>query len=145
MRILPIANTSYAQKNQQPSFKTKFIKSATLEKAFVNAEKQSCEKFLDAVTNLSKDRLNRTVELTSGVFFSKDGTIYTKTKLISEGKEQEMVGFPNLYGIEPEESIGNDARLLIVNFAKGYHYNKAAKTPEEIKEGIKELKKQILK
>ena len=52
-----------------------------------------------------------------------------------------MVGFPSLYSIEPEESIGNDARLLIIDLAQGYFFGPNKKEPEEVRKGLKEIRK----
>lgn len=145
MRIMPIANSNYAQNRQQTNFKSKIVANETLSKAFVSAEKQACERFLNAITSLKNDGLHRTIELSGRSCYSKDGVLLTKTKLKSDDKETEMVGFPSLYSIEPEESIGNDARLLIIDLAQGYFFGQNKKEPEEVRKGLKEIRKDIFK
>ena len=81
MRIMPIANSNYAQNRQQTNFKSKIVANETLSKAFVSAEKQVSERFLNAITSLKSDGLHRTIELTGRSCYSKDGVLLTKTKL----------------------------------------------------------------
>ena len=150
MKVLPITNNyCHAKKEQNPSFKTNIVKNDTFKKTFDHAEKMQCRYFVPAIKNLLKDNIHRTLELTSGVFLSKDGVQYTKTKLTCDGKENEYVGFPHIYGTTNDEMIANDGRLLVIDFAKGYQYKDfnghlSMNKDETLKE-YKELRKQLFK
>lgn len=144
MRIMPVLSSSYAQKNQQTNFKSKFVANDVLEKTFNHAEKQACRNFLAATKHLLNDGIHRTLELTSGIYVSKDGVLYTKTALNDGEKQKEFAGFPHIYDTTVDETMANDGRLLLIDYAKNYSYpDYRAMSKEEIQQGIRDIKKQI--
>lgn len=144
MKIMPIASSNPVQQNKQQNFKSKFVANEVLAGAFKEAEKNGCRYFLTSMKNLMKDGLNRTIELSGAILVSKDGIMYTKTKLKTENEEKEYVGFPHIYGNTTEEMIANDARLLVIDAAKLYSYpDYKEMSKDEIRGELRELKKQI--
>lgn len=145
MRVMPITNSTYAQK-QQTNFKSKFVPNKVLSDTFKNAEEHGCRYFLSAVKNLLKDGKNRTIELTGSVLVSRDGVMYTKTKLKTEDMEKEFAGFPHIYEVSTDEMIANDGRLLITEMAQLYgHPDYRDMSKEDVKKEIRKLKKEIFK
>lgn len=146
MRVMPIVSSNPAQANKQQNFKSQFVANKVLKDAFNQAEKTGCRFFMTSVKNLLNDGLKRTIELTGSVLVSKDGIVYTKTKLKVNEDEKEVAGFPHIYDTSCEEMIANDARLLIIDMNKLNNYpNYNEMDKETVRNEIRKLEKQIFK